>query len=99
MKSIFEYMVSIFIMIILSLVFISFISIEMQIVGARNYHTRVIEMIQNDYDYENIDNDKYGNNFDFELMNDNTLKVTYIYDIKTPFFGTFEGHKLVGYAR
>ena len=98
MKSILEYMTSLFIMIIISLVFTSFIAIEMQIVTARNYHTKVIEMIQNDGNYKDLDESKYGDNFDFELRDD-VLKVTYSYDIHTPFLGTFEAKQLIGYAR
>lgn len=98
MKSILEYMASIFIMIIISLVFTSFIAIEMQIVTARNYHTKVVEMIQNDGNYQDFDDSKFSDNFNFDL-DDDVLKVTYNYDIHTPFLGTFEAKQLIGYAR
>lgn len=99
MRSIFEYMASMIIMILISFIFVSLLFIEMQIVKARNYHTSVIENIQNVGDYENLDFSDFDDNFNFELIDDSTLKVTYQYEINTPFFGSLKTKTLVGYAR
>lgn len=99
MRSIFEYMASMIIMILISFIFVSLLFVEMQIVKARNYHTRVIENIQNIGDYNNLDYSDFDENFSFELVDENTLKVTYQYEINTPFFGSFDTKTLVGYAR
>lgn len=99
MRSVFEYMTTIFIMMILSFVCISIISIESQEVYARNYHTRVIELVQNKGDYNNLKKEDYDEHFDFELEDGNTIKITYSYDIVTPFLGTFKDRKIIGFAR
>lgn len=99
MKSMIEYMATVFIMMLLSFFFVSFIAIEIQITYARNYHTRVIETIQYEGDYENIDLSNYSDNLTFIKNDDNTIEVIYDYDINTPFFKTLKAKSLIGYAR
>lgn len=99
MKSMFEYMGTMIIMIVISFSFISFMSIEIQEINARNYHTRVIENIQYNGDYTNAVNEDYGDNIVLSLQPDGIVKVTYSYDISVPIFGNIKPMDIVGYAR
>ena len=99
MRSMFEYMGTMIVMILISFIFMSFISIEMQEIAARNYHTRVVETIEYAGDYENEVNNNYGDGISLTLNQDNTIKVVYNYQIKTPFFGTINAKEIIGYAR
>ena len=99
MRSMFEYMATVIIMMIVTFVFISFFSIEIQEISARNYHSRIVERIQYAGDYANANPNNYAGDFSFSLQNDNSLKVTYRYNIETPFLKTIMKREVVGFAR
>lgn len=99
MKTMFEYMGTMIMMIIISFVMFTYISIELQEVLARNYHTRLVERIQYEGSYNEAVNKDYGDNIRLTLNNDNTIKVVYDYDIKAPIIGTIKAVQIVGYAR
>lgn len=98
MKSMFEYAGTMVIMLLVTFVFITFMSIEIQEVSARNYHTRVVETIQNDSNYEEL-SDYEDDNIKLQLNDDNTVLVTYKYQIDVPLFGGVFNEEIVGYAR
>lgn len=99
MKSMFEYMGTIIILTLISFVFVSLMSVELQNIAARNYHTRVVETIQYAGEYDKVSAGDYGTGFSYELNSDNTLKVTYSYDVVAPIIGTIKANDIVGYAR
>lgn len=99
MRSMFEYMGTMIVMIIVSFIFMSFISVELQVVSSRNYHTRVVESIEYSGDYESAVNNDYGEGINLILNDDNTIKVTYNYKVSAPLLGELEASEIVGYAR
>lgn len=99
MKSMIEYMGTMIMMIFLSFLFVSFMSIEMQEIAARNYHTRIVEKIQYDSDYSTVANRNYGDNITLTLNEDNTVEVVYSYTLYAPLLGDLSSKEIVGYAR
>lgn len=99
MKSMFEYMTTVLVMMIVSFVFVSFIAIELGATYARLYHSKVVEDIQNKGNYSEFDPENYDDNLEFVINDDNTIKVIYHYDINTPILGKIKGKDIVGYAR
>ena len=99
MKSIFEYMGTMIVMIFISFLFVSFLSIETQEIAARNYHTRIVEKIQYDANYAKTVNEDYGENISITLNDDNTIRVVYSYKIYAPIFGELSAKEIIGYAR
>ena len=86
-------------------VFSGIISIEQQIINARNYHTQIINKIQNIGSYDN----EFFNSY-IDTLNDEKLsidvaddklsvKVKYDFDIVVPLLGEINDNTLVGYTR
>lgn len=103
MKSMVEHMTSMIILFIMMLVFSSIIACECQVINARNYHTLMVEKLQNEGYYTNDLVNKYIDDykeegFDFVLL-DTKIEVNYTYDIYIPLIGTIEQNNIVGYAR
>lgn len=99
MKSMFEYLGTIILLSVISLIFVSIMSIGFQEISARNHHTRVVEDIQYKGNYQDCAKLNYGENIILELMKDGVIKVIYQYEISVPVFGAIKAKNIVGYAR
>lgn len=108
MKSIIEHMITMVVLSVMVFVFSGILSIEQQIINARNYHTQVIEKIQDIGSYEGdtfdtvsnklIDDSK--NNLRIEVSNNKLFaKVEYDFRIIVPLLGVIEDNTIEGYAR
>lgn len=105
MKTIVEHMITMVILSIMVFVFSGIISVEQQIINARNYHTQVIENIQNIGSYEDqnftsyiekIKNDKLS----IEVSSDKLYAtVKYDFDIYVPLLGKVDNNTIIGYSR
>ena len=108
MKSIIEHMITMIVLTVMVFVFSGILSIEQQIINARNYHTQVIEKIQaiGSYEGDVFDTvinkliDDSNNNLHVEVS-DNRLyaKVKYDFKIIVPLLGTIDDNTIEGYAR
>lgn len=102
MKTMFENMISLIVMMILVFVFTGFISIETQVIDARNVHSRVIELYQNSFhNLSSLDFNKQIKNGYVEISptNYDDYEVVYTYDVKIPFLNITDTQRIVGYAK
>ena len=101
MKTMFENMVSLIVMMILVFVFTGIISIETQVINARNIHSRVVELYQNSYYTlsESSFNKQINNGYIEILHNDNDDEIIYTYDITIPFLNISDTQRIVGYVK
>ena len=105
MKTIIENMITMIVLTMMVFVLSGILTIEQQIINARNYHSQIIEKLQNIDSYEN---DAF-NNFRKRYANDRltimvdedkkSAEVKYIFDINVPLIGTIEKNTITGYAR
>lgn len=102
MKTMFENMISLIVMMILVFVFSGIISIETQVINARNIHSRVIELYQNSnhtlsssYFNDAITNGEVSFN---PRLNGET-EVVYTYAVNIPFISVKDNYRIVGYAK
>ena len=101
MKTIFENMISMILMLLIVFIFTSFLSLQFQMIKAMNINTSAIEAIQNSYFSINSDylNSKIDDGY-FEIINDNNYKeVIYHYDISLPFLSYKKECNVKGIAR
>lgn len=102
MKTMFDNMVSLIIMMILVFVFTGFISIETQVINARNTHSRVVELYQNSFhNLSATDFNKEIKNGHIEI-NPSDLdeyEVVYTYDVSIPFLNITDTQRIVGYSK
>lgn len=102
MKTMFENMISLIVMMIMVFVFTGIISIETQVINARNIHSRVIELYQNS---NHTLSSSYFNNsisngyFTFNPSSYNETEVVYTYKVTIPFINIGDNYKIVGYAK
>lgn len=102
MKTMFENMVSLIVMMILVFVFTGIISIETQVINARNIHSRVVELYQNSYYTlsEESFNKQIKNGYINIRHNDiNDDEIIYTYDVTIPFLNISDTQRIVGYAK
>ena len=105
MKSIIEHMITMIILTIMIFVFSGIISIEQQIINARNYHTQVIEKIQNIGSYDNdvfkdVSNKLQNDYLEIKVSTDKLYAtVIYKFNIVIPLLGTIDDNTIIGYAR
>lgn len=105
MKTIIEHMITMIVLSLMIFVFSGIITVEQQIINARNYHTQAIEKLQNigSYDDENyqtyvqsINNEKIT----IDVSSDKLYAtVKYNFDIIVPLLGTIDNNTIIGYAR
>ena len=102
MKTMFENMISLIITMIFVFVFTAIISIEVQVINARNIHSRVVEVYQDSYHTLSASyfNDLLSNGYvELNTVNDSEFEVIYVYDVKIPFLNIVDEQRIVGYAR
>lgn len=102
MKTMFENMVSLIVMMLLVFVFTGIISVETQVINARNIHSRVIELYQNSYHFLSSDdfNKQLTNGFiSIKDGNYGEQEVIYTYDVNIPFLNITDTQRIVGYAK
>ena len=99
MKTMFENMVSLIVMMILVFLFTGIISIENQVINARNIHSRVIELYQNSFHHlSSEDFNKEIKNGYIEINNSDCdeYEVIYTYDVTIPFINIIDTQRIVG---
>ena len=102
MKTMFENMVSLIVMMILVFVFTGIISIETQVINARNIHSRVVELYQNSYYTlsETTFNNQIKNGYiDIHHSDINDDEIVYTYEIIIPFLNISDTQRIVGYVK
>lgn len=101
MKTMFENLISLIVMMILVFVFTGIISIETQVINARNIHSRVIELVQNSN--HTLSSDYFNSNINNGCVSINKkgdeYEVIYNYDVKIPFLNISDEYRIVGYAK
>lgn len=102
MKTMFENMISLIVMMILVFVFTGIISLETQVINARNIHSRVIELYQNS---NHTLSPQYFNNcisngeVTFSSNDNNETEVIYTYNVSIPFININDEYRIVGFAK
>ncbi len=108
MKSMFEYMTTMIITIILVFVFTTIISVGTQMLNARLVHTSAIERLQSSYysfDPNSLLNDDRYQEWSFEIREENSVNtrkdyfVNLNYKINLPLFTSKIDANISGYAR
>lgn len=102
MKVMFENMITLLIMMILVFVFTGIISVETQVINARNIHSRVVELYQNSYHHLNSSHFNEQLNNGYIEINDaeyDEHEIIYTYDVKIPFINITDTQRIVGYAK
>lgn len=102
MKTMFENMVSLIVMMILVFVFTGIISIETQVINARNTHSRIVELYQNSfYTLSAADfNEQINKGFvEIKHHDDNDDEVIYTYDVNIPFLNIHDTQRIVGFVK
>lgn len=101
MKTLFENMISMIVMVLIMFCFISVVSIQFQTIKASNIHTSALEAIQNSYYEINEDylNNKIDNGY-FEISDlQNGKQVVYHYNVSLPFVKYEKESEISGIAR
>ena len=102
MKTMFDNMISLIVMTILVFIFSGIISIETQVINARNIHSRVIEIYENsnhEIGESYINNALTRGNVEFrETLNQET-EIIYNYTVTIPFINMNNDYRIVGYAK
>ena len=102
MKTMFENMVSLIVMMILVFLFTGIISIETQVINARNIHSRVIELYQNSFHYlspEDFNKEIKNGYIEINDSDCDEYEVIYTYDVTIPFINIIDTQRIVGYAK
>lgn len=102
MKTMFENMVSLIAMMILVFVFTGFISIETQVINARNVHSRVVELYQNSFhNLTSSDFNKQLKNgyIDIKPSDYDEYEIVYTYNVDIPFLNIVDTQRIVGYTK
>lgn len=102
MKTMFENMISLIIMMILVFVFTGIISIETQVINARNIHSRVIELYQDSYHFlssDDFNRQLRKGNIEINEADYGEYEVIYSYDVTIPFLNIVDTQRIVGYAK
>lgn len=102
MKTMFENMVSLIVMMILVFLFTGIISIETQVINARNVHSRVVELYQESFHYlssEDFNKQLKNGYIDINDCDYDEYEVTYTYDVTIPFLNITDTQRIVGYAK
>ena len=101
MKTLFENMISMIVMVLVIFSFTSVVSIQFQTIKASNIHTSAIEAIQNSYFEINEDylNNRIDNGY-FEISNlKDGKQVVYHYNVSLPFINYAKESEIAGVAR
>lgn len=102
MKTMFENMISLIAMMVLVFVFTGIISIETQVINARNIHSRVIDLYQSSYHHLS------SSDFNSQIKNGyiqineadyDEYEIVYTYDVAIPFLNIIDTQRIVGYAK
>lgn len=102
MKTMFENMISLIVMMILVFVFSGVISIETQVINARNIHSRVIELYQNSNHTlsSSYFNDAISNGeITINSKEEGETEIIYTYGVNIPFINVKDSYRIVGYAK
>lgn len=102
MKTMFENMVSLIVMMILVIVFTGILSVETQVINARNIHARVVETYQNSYhtlSSSYFNNSLKNGHVDINTVDDRESEVIYTYNVEIPFLNISDEQRIVGYAK
>lgn len=102
MKTMFENMITLIVMMILVFVFTGIISIETQVINARNIHSRVIELYQDSYhslSAEDFNRKITNGNIQINEAEYDEYEVVYSYDVTIPFLNIKDTQRIVGYAK
>lgn len=102
MKTMFENMISLIVMMIFVFIFTGIITIETQVINARNIHARVMDLYQSS---NHILSESYFNNslsnghVSINSINDKETEIIYSYDISVPFINSIDEYRVVGYTK
>ena len=102
MKAMFENMISLIIMMIMVFVFTGIISIETQVINARNTHSRVVEIFQDSYHtLSSSDFNRKLNKGRVEINDSDygEYEIVYTYDVNIPFLNITDTQRIVGFAK
>lgn len=102
MKTMFENMVSLIVMMILVFVFTGIISIETQVINARNIHSRVVDLYQESFHHlssTDFNNKLRNGHIEIKESDYDEFEVIYTYDVKIPFLNITDTQRIVGYAK
>lgn len=102
MKTMFENMISLIVMMIMVFVFTGIISIETQVINARNTHSRVVDVFQESYHtLSSLDFNRKLNKGNIQINNVDygEYEIIYTYDINIPFLNITDTQRIVGYAK
>lgn len=102
MKTMFDNMISLIVMTILVFIFSGIISIETQVINARNIHSRIIEIYENSN--HEIGESYFNNalacgNVEFEEASNQETEIIYNYTVTIPFINMNNDYRIVGYAK
>lgn len=102
MKTMFENMISLIVMMIFVFIFAGIISIETQVINARNIHARIVELYQSS---NHILNESYFNSslengyVSINNIDGKETEIIYNYSISVPFINTIDEYRVVGYTK